>query len=339
MFGIAVLRGVPTGFTTVEDVKDIAEQSGAFLYRGADVALVGLALLFATLHGIPKVLCGLAAVALPILALFNKGGFEKGLIWTALAYSVYQSKHFKRIFRSSLSWTVILPAAALVIVLVIGVKIHYRTGGDSAQPTDAFQAGLDSVRARYSADGLYRGYSQMTTYMRNGWTPHFDGQMLGYALTCWIPGSIYPDKPVHPTRNTGYMVYMDHHSYKGDASAFTLVGIAYADCGIPSAVGYLLVGGFVLGWIRKVANRPSGNLYRHVGYLFLCLFGVCSAESGLLLLIYVVMLCAGVMGLAWILVRCTFRLPVRTVALSLNKRHGDAGCTWQCLAVSPDRTC
>jgi hypothetical protein len=307
MFGIAVLRGVPTGFTTVEDVKDIVEQPGAFLYRGADVALVGLALLFATLAGPSKVLCGLAAVVLPVIALYNKGGFEKGLMWTVVAYSVYQSKLFKRILTSSLSWTVVLPTAALVILLVIGVKIHYRTGGDAVQSSDAFQAGLDSVRGRYSADGLYRGYSQMTTYMRNGWISPFDGRMLSYALTCWIPGFVYPDKPVHPTRDTGYMVYADHHSYKGDASAFTLVGVAYADYGIPSVVCYLLAGGFVLGWIRKAANRAGGNLYRHVGYLFLCLFGACSAESGLLLLLYVAMLCAGVMGLAWILVHIMFR--------------------------------
>jgi hypothetical protein len=319
MFGVAILRGVPTGFTTVEGFKDVTEQSGAFLYRGADVALVGLALLFATLHGIPKILCGFVAVILPVVALFNKGGFEKGLVWMAVVYSAYQAKQFQRVLRSILSWTVMLPAAALIILLVIGVKIHYRTGGDDVQSSDALQAGINSVRGRYSADGLYRGYSQMTTYIRNGWIAPFDGQMLGYALTCWVPGFIYPDKPVHPTRNTGYMVYADHHSYKGDASAFTLVGIAYADFGIPSVVCYLVAGGLVLGWIRKAANRPGGSLYRHVGYLFLCLFGACSAESGLLLLIYVVLLCAAVMGMAWILVRITFRESGRELARSLGQ--------------------
>jgi len=319
MFGVALLRGDPTGFTTVEGFKDVVEQSGAFLYRGADVALLGLALLFATLHGIPKILCGLAAAVLPVVALFNKGGFEKGLIWMAVVYSAYQTKQFERVLRSSLSWTVMLPTAALIILLVIGVKIHYRTSGNDIQSSGAFEAGLNSVRGRYSADGLYRGYSQMTTYMRNGWIAPFDGQMLSYALTCWIPGFIYPDKPSHPTRNTGYMVYADHHSYKSDASAFTLVGIAYADFGIPSVVCYLLAGGFVLGWIRKAANRPGGSLYRHVGYLFLCLFGACSAESGLLVLIYVVLLCAGVMGLVWILVRIKFSEPERVSPLSLSQ--------------------
>lgn len=305
MFGVAMHRGAPTGFTTTEDYKAVVEQHGAFLYRGADVALLGLVLLFATLRGIGRGIVAIAVVLTPLLAMFNKGGLEKALLWAAVAYSVYQSKHFKQLLRRGSTWTIGVPTALLAVVLVIGVKNHYRSETEVRSISDATLTGLSSVEVRYSADGLYRGYSQLTTYMRNGWAAQFGGRILVYTLTAWIPGSLYPDKPDHPTRNTGFMVYSDNHSYAGDASAYTLVGIAYADFGVASVVCYLLVGGIVLGLIRRAANRPDGGLYYHVGYLFLCLFGACSAESGLMLILYLIGLTVGVMGLAWLLVQLT----------------------------------
>jgi hypothetical protein len=305
MFGIAVSRGLATGFTTMEGYTAMVEQSGAFLYRGADVALLGLVLLFATLRGIPRGIAAVAVVLTPILAMFNKGGLEKSLLWAAVAYSVYQSKNFKRLFRRGTAWTIGVPAALVLVLVTIGLKSQYRLGAEVTTTSDSLLVGLAPVRARYSSDGLYRGYSQLTTYMRNGWAPQFDGRILVYTLTAWIPGNIYPNKPDHPTRHTGFMVYSDNHNYAGDASAFTLVGIAYADFGVASVVCYLLAGGVILGLVRRTANRPGGNLYYHVGYLFLCVFGACSAESGLLLIFYVLALAAGVMGLTWLLVHLT----------------------------------
>src|ERR1022692_2681344 len=99
MFGVAMHRGAPTGFTTTEDYKAVVEQHGAFLYRGADVALLGLVLLFATLRGIGRGIVAIAVVLTPLLATFNKGGLEKSLLWAAVVYSVYQSKHFKQLLR------------------------------------------------------------------------------------------------------------------------------------------------------------------------------------------------------------------------------------------------
>ena len=305
MFGVALYRGSPTGFTTTEDYKAVVEQKGAFLYRGADIALLGLVLLLANGRGIRKGILAVAVVLTPIFTLFNKGGLEKSLLWATVAYSVYQSKHFRQLLRRRTTWIIGLPAALVLVLLTIGLKNRYRAGAEVTSTSQALVAGWGPVSARYSSDGLYRGYSQLTTYMRNGWAPQFDGRILVYTLTAWIPSNIYPNKPDHPTRHTGFMVYSDNHNYAGDASAFTLVGIAYADFGVASVVCYLLAGGVILGLVRRTANRPGGNLYYHVGYLFLCVFGACSAESGLLLIFYVLALAAGVMGLTWLLVHLT----------------------------------
>jgi hypothetical protein len=305
MFGVTVQRGSPTGFTTTEDYKAVVERPGAFLYRGADIALLGLVLLFATLRGIGRGIVAIAAVLTPLLAMFNKGGVEKSLLWAAIVYSVYQSKHFKQLLRRGTTWTIGVPAVLVLVLLTIGSKAHYRAGAEVTPTSGALLAGLDPVRARYSADGLYRGYSQLTTYMRNGWAPYFDGRILEYSLTAWVPGFMYPNRPDHPTRNTGFLVYSDHHSYAGDASAFTLVGLAYVDFGIASVVCYLLVGGVVLGLIRRHLNRRGASLYCHVGYLLLWMLGICGAEGGIVLIPYYSMFAAGVMGATWLIVHLT----------------------------------
>jgi hypothetical protein len=307
MFGFAISLFHVTGFSRTPDPHETVETvRGAFLYRGADISLLGFVLLFATLRGMQRGIVAVGVVLTPMLATFNKGGLEKSLLFAAVAYSVYQSKHFKRLFRRGSTWTIGVPTALLAVMLVAGVKAYYRAGTEDTSISDNFLTGLGAVRARYAADGLYRGYSQLTTYMRNGWAEHLDGRILVFTLTAWIPGYIYPNKPDHPTRNTGYLVYSDHHSFASDASAFTLVGLAYADFGVASAVGYLLVGGVVLGLIRRAANRVGGNLYWHVGYLFVSLFGICSAEAGILLILYVPMLAAGVMSLTWLIVHLIF---------------------------------
>jgi hypothetical protein len=307
LHGIAIYRGAPTGFTTDDVAYAAVERQGAFLYRGGNIALLGLALLFACLRGISRKIVGVAVLLTPIVVYFNKGGLERGILFAALTCSVYQSSQFKKLLRSRVTWAIGIPVTLLAVVLVIGAKNHHRKGNEIAETSSAFLAGLDSVGARYSADGLYRGYSQMLMYMRDGWVPRFDGRILFYSMTDWLPGVIFRDKPEHPTRNTGYMIYSDHHSYSTDASAYTLVGMAYADFGLPSVIGYLLMLGAALGLIRRVANRVGGNLYVHVGYLFMSLFGACSHESGFIDFVYTALLATAVMGIARLVVYVFFR--------------------------------
>jgi hypothetical protein len=272
-----------------------------FWYRGLDIMVVGALLLFVSLRGYWRAIAAAAAIAIPTLMAHNKGGLEESLAWAAFVCYAYQKRQFRTFFRARTTWIIGVPAAVLLVMLTIGAKNYYLTNEGRPSATDSLMSGLTAVRSRYSADGLYRGYSQMVTYMRNGWAERLEGRLLSYTLTGWMPGFIYQNKPNHPTHDTGYMIYSDHHSYAGDASAFTLVGLAYADFGVVSVVSYLLVGGFVLGRMRRAATRSGRSLYYHVGYVFVCLFGACSSESGLMGLIYVIVFAAATVGLTWII--------------------------------------
>jgi hypothetical protein len=308
MHAVAVYRvgGSPFSIHALDAYRTDLHPDYAFLVRGADIALLGLALLFATLRGFSRGMVAVAIVLTPLLALTNKGGLEKGLLWAAIALYIYRNREFRKLFRAYSTWVIGVPAVLVTVMLAIGIKDYYRGGAEAVLVSEALQDGLDKVRGRYSEDGLYRGYSQMATYMHIGSVAHFNGRVLAYTLTAWIPGFIFTNKPDHPTRNTGFMIYSDHHSYPGDASAFTLVGLAYADFGVTSVVCYLIVGGLVLGLIRRTTTRAGGSLYYHIGYLFLCLFGACSHESGFMDIIYVSVFVAAVMGLAWLIVHFIF---------------------------------
>ncbi len=59
---------------------------------------------------------------------------------------------------------------------------------------------MASISTRYSNEGLYRGYCTMVSYMRDGLASHYDGQILAYTLSSWIPRLISPDKVDHPFR-------------------------------------------------------------------------------------------------------------------------------------------
>jgi hypothetical protein len=302
MYGtVLYLVGATTlGAHALDTIWNGERSVAGFWYRGIDIMLVGALLLFVSLRGYWRAIAAAAAVAFPVLMTHNKGGLEKSLLWAAFVCYAYQKRQFRAFFRAATTWMIWVPVAVLLVILTVGAKNYYLANGGSVNATESLMSGLDSVRARYSADGLYRGYSQMVTYMRNGSAEYFQGRLLSYTLTGWVPGFIYQNKPNHPTHDTGYMIYSDHHSYASDASAFTLVGLAYSDFGVVSVVSYLLVGGLVLGRMRRAAIRSGGSLYYHVGYVFVCLFGACNSESGFMDFIYVCVFAAVAMGLTWI---------------------------------------
>lgn len=304
MHGFAIQHGLATGLSQPnvdEYVKETAfVKGGAFLYKGGQIALLGLVLLFVTLRGLSKQVAAIAILVMPTLAYFNKGGLQVSLVFGAVGCSVYQTRPFRQLLRSTVTWAILVPVALIAVMIDIGAKNHYRKRTDIASMAEIFESAARSLHTRYSDDGLYRGYSQLVTYVGSGWADNFHGRMLVYALTSWLPISIH-EKPDHPTRDTGRMLYSDHHSYKADASAFTLVGAAYVDFGLTSVVSYLFVFGALLGLIRKVANRQDANIYINVGYVFLSMAGVCSAEAGFLDFFYMIVLTSGVLASGWLL--------------------------------------
>lgn len=260
---------------------------GGFWYRGVDIGLLGLTILVATSKGTSRVLYATAAILTPIIATGNKGGLEKALFFFLFVFGIYRPVTFKRFLGKRSTWIVLAPATVVSVLLIVGVKNHFIKG--QVNPTssaEVLQSGLNSIRTRYSSDGLFRGYSVMVSTLHDGYIQLFKGRVLRYTATDWIPRMIYPGKPDHPFRAIGYMVYSDRHVYANDHSAPTLVGWAYSDAGHWSAILYLLMGGVLLGFIRKIVLRPGRSLYWSVGYLFFCLFGGCSPEAGFLDLIW-----------------------------------------------------
>jgi len=275
---------------------------GSFWYTGMHVAILGLGLLFVTGRGFGRLLPGVAAILLTTLATGNKGGLEQVLFYCAALGYLYQRKAFARLFKQQATWTIGLPLAVMSVVAVIGVKNYFLTGEQANLRNQALPSGLDTVRARYSSEGLYHGYSLMVSNLRNGSGEMLQGRVLRYTATGWVPRLLFPDKLVHPFWGLGYIIYEDQHVYEQEAPAPTLVGYAYLDGGLWTTVLYLGVGGVLLGALRRRATRPRGSLYWHFGYVFFCLFPGCSAEAGLLGIGDTGVLAAAVMMLAWLVV-------------------------------------
>jgi hypothetical protein len=156
---------------------------------------------------------------------------------------------------------------------------------DSVSLRSIADSGLSSVAGRYSNEGLYRGYCMMVSYMRDGLVSSYDGRILKYTLTSWVPRMIDPDKMDHPFRAIGYMINPDGHVYSREVSATTMVGFAYGDFGLRSTIGYLFVGGLLAGLYRKWSTTRKA-LFPLVAYVFFALLGGISAEGGFIGTIY-----------------------------------------------------
>jgi hypothetical protein len=97
------------------------------------------------------------------------------------------------------------------------------------------------------------------------------GRVLAYSLTAWVPHVVYPDKPVHPFRDIGYLIRENFSSRFDTVYAPTLVGFAFADFGVASVVTYLFFGGLVLGLLRRFAGQGDAPILLLVAYLHLTL--------------------------------------------------------------------
>ncbi|MEI9814904.1 MAG: hypothetical protein WDO18_20680 [Acidobacteriota bacterium] len=122
LFGIG-LRLVGAGdfdsfYSVVDQFRSEELSFGGFWYRGADIALFGLALMFATAVR-PVVKLGLlvAVVMTPMILTSNKGGLEKSLIYLAFLLFAFDSHRFRRFAKAR----IVVPAA-LLLVFAIGLK-------------------------------------------------------------------------------------------------------------------------------------------------------------------------------------------------------------------------
>lgn len=283
-------------YAALNSFREQALPFGGFWYRGADIAVFGMALTLPSLEKKHKHF--LSVVALMMFVSFflrtNKGGLEEPILWGGIALFVYNRKLLRTLFNAR---TIVL--ALVISFLGIGVKFWFLSHATENTSTAAgslvqlAKIGAAGASARWGDDGLYRGYCQfVNTLPDNRYL--FRGSKVGmYSLTSWVPRFVYPNKPDHPFRGLGFAIYSDFHTYPDETPAPLLVGSAMADNGIFSLVAYLFLAGLFLGWFRA-CTAGSASLYWNCIYLMFVLFGGFSAEEGTLGLIYTLLFACGV---------------------------------------------
>jgi hypothetical protein len=313
-------------YAALNSFRDEALPFGGFWYRGADIAVFGMALTLPSLQGKPRRFFA-ALSAMMFVSFFlrtNKGGLEEPILWGAIVLFAYNRKFLQTLLNGK---TIVL--AMLIAFLGVGGKLWFlprvmgRSPSQRSSLVQLVKVAAAGTSVRWGDDGLYRGYCQFVNTLPDN-RGLFDGAKVGvYSLTSWIPRWLYADKPDHPFRGLGFAIYSDFHTYPDETPAPMLIGSAMADDGWISLLVYMFFAGLFLGCFRRFATTESTSLFRHCGYMFFVLFGGFSAEEGTLGLIYTMLLAYGVVAAASLLLGVkdlvTVATPVRTRAVAADE--------------------
>ncbi|MGB6482876.1 MAG: hypothetical protein WBE86_05250 [Candidatus Acidiferrales bacterium] len=304
-------------YVALNSFRSEALPFGGFWYRGADVAVFGMALTLPSLQEKPRRFFSMLALMMFVSFFLrtNKGGLEEPILWGAIVLFVYNRKLLRSLFNAK---TVALALA--IAFLGVGAKLWFlpramdRSSQAQGTLTQLVKMAAAGTSTRWGDDGLYRGYCQFVNTLPDN-RVLFEGSKVGiYSLTSWVPRWFYPNKPDHPFRGLGFAIYSDFHTYPNETPAPMVVGSAMADGGLASLAAYLFLAGLFLGWFRRWAAAGSRSLYRHCGYLFFVLFGGFSAEEGTLGLFYTLLLAYGIVTAAYLLLSATDLASVRRPA-------------------------
>ena len=305
MFGVGLaVGGAGEFYAILQDYRNRPMPYGGFWYRGSDIAVFGMAMVFAARarsHKLPK---GPLIVML-LVAFFissNKGGFEKALLWAGLVIYVYN----RRAFWSLISARRVL-AAGLLMYAGLGLKVILLGGAlnttsdvqlGSRFANSLFVTSNDVFKARFSDGGDYRCFCQFVSLVGE-YRERFDDFRVGrYAVTSWIPRIIYRNRPDHPFRRIGALTYADFEDHADtEAEAPGWVGASMADAGYFSLVIYTLLAGLILGGFRQIAGG-EGHIRVHHAYVLFILLGGLSFEAGVVSLGDTIVLAGTVIGLA-----------------------------------------
>jgi hypothetical protein len=277
------LVGFTHFYRTLDDFRVHAMPYGGFWYRGSDLAVFGLALVFASSCRSHHISAFSIVVMISIVFFLtsNKGGLEKAILWSAFALYIYQADQFARLFTFK---RVLI--ATLVIYVGVGLKIVMEESllhGTNARMFSAqrvLRSSSAGVATRFSDQGDYRSFCQFIDEL-DEYHLRFEGYKAGvYTVTGWLPRVLYPDRPEHPFELIGEMTdpYFANHSVT-EKAAPGWVGEAMADGGYFTLTVYTLLAGVFLGLFRSLATR-SGSLPVHLCYVLYALLGGVSYEAG-----------------------------------------------------------
>lgn len=190
----------------------------------------------------------------------SRGGLLSVLLILLIA-SLYYSIPLKRLYGTIL--VVIVSSAALggLATLARWDQSQSNTTLDISLVGNTFK---ERVADRFGAEGLADGYANIISRLEAGEHSWADGQVLSYSVISNVPAFIYSDKPMHPMRATGTLVYRDRPApnYE-DVSAFGLVGSAYYDFGLVSLCAYLWLLGVLLSICRTLFLK-----FDHTGFIY-----------------------------------------------------------------------
>jgi hypothetical protein len=279
--------------------------TGGFFYRGADIAVFGMALILPSLRKKGPflfVLLGMMSVSFFLRA--NKGGLELPLLWAALVMYTYNPIRFRSLVKPK-----IILACLVIALLGIGIKVELMAKEDQPWTLETLTDSIvGPMQGRWGDQGLYRGYCQFIESLPR-YHYLFDGYREGmYALTeAWVPRALNPNKRTQPSEGLGFMIHADAHAYREETPSIELVGSVYADNGFYSLTAYLLIVGALLGTLRRYTAGRRTALQWHISYLCFALFQGLSAEAGIAGVIYTFLLTFGITSIVHLAVVVIFK--------------------------------
>ncbi len=275
---------------------------GGFWYRGADIAVFGLALTLPSLQR--KLERFFLVLGLMMFVAFflrtNKGGLEEPIVWAAFVIYIYDRAFFKSLLKLR---TVALACA--IAFVGMGLKSWFlpwalHRGAERPQTIEnILQMATATIATRWGDDGVYRGYCQFVNSLPDNLYV-FQGHRVGhYTLVGWLPRLVYPGKPEHPFGGIGAMINSDFHAYPTAKEAVTLIGSVFADDGYISMVLYLSALAWFLSTLRRMALARREALHWHVAYALFTLFGGVSSEGGIIGVFDTLVLTFGIVAAAY----------------------------------------
>jgi hypothetical protein len=271
---------------------DVSTREFGLLDQGVAIAAFGMALLAICYepHRILQASLLTGALVLSVLLSTSKSGLFLTIIPFYLLSKTFSTKTLK-----AWSGLPVLGLGAVLFVVGLGVKTQVKYGGLARvdfTPQVLVDVASSTVQRRFSGSGLYQGYTFLVNRLIEDPSKGLHFAVIGGIFTGIIPRFVWneiflTEKPQHPFHAMGRLIHEDYLVAEDTNYAPTLVGFAFADFGFWTLIPYLLLGGMLLGRIRRFATSTRANILVLTGYVFFAsLLGPAISETGFLNILY-----------------------------------------------------
>jgi len=259
------ITDVQSYFLGMPDYVIAQREFGGFFDEGLSISVFGLGIVAANKDNIVKQSMLLFIMGLLVFFLsHSRGGVISIFVIFFLLIYLFNKRLLKLWFNP-----ILIVFLSVIIILTSGIKSQFRANPENVDTSFFGMAewGIDRYADRFSGDGLYDGYANFVNRLYEDETKFKKGEILEYTLTSWIPYILYRDKPQHPMRAIGDLVYRDRSVSLYDVSAVTLIGTVFYDYGIISVAMYTFIYGILLGILRVITAYYKNNLFIFIWYL------------------------------------------------------------------------